>query len=201
MIGYAPTIAAAGRHIRADAITSFGAFIGASLVALTGIALFDALAALGIGLFLIYEGSNVVRRAVAGLMDEADPCLLDRIAAAMVRVRRPGWIAPHAVKVHRLGQAIHVDLHLVFPRFWTIEVAHGASHDLVDALREEFGPRTDVMVHNEPCEDAQCAFCDLEDCAIRKAPLGDPISWTGADISRRPRPEAPVCHGATEGRR
>jgi divalent metal cation (Fe/Co/Zn/Cd) transporter len=107
----------------------------------------------------------------------------------MERERRPGWITPHAAKVHRLGQAFHLDLHLVFPRYWSLEEAHAASHQMQDALRREFDDRVEVMIHNEPCIDSNCQFCDIEDCPIRTSQFSGDSRYGASDITRRARPE------------
>ena len=184
-----PTIEADGAHIRSDAITSFGAFLGVVLVSITGKIWIDAVVAILLGLFLVKSGVGIVRSAVGGLMDEVNPALIEHIAATMLRVRHPGWIAPHAAKVHRLGQAFHLDLHLVFPRYWSLDQAHEASHEMQDALRREFDDRVEVMIHNEPCIDSNCRFCDVAECPIRVSPFGDDLRFGVTDITQRVRPE------------
>ncbi|MCB9507654.1 MAG: cation transporter [Myxococcales bacterium] len=182
-----PTLEADGVHIRADALTSFGAFFGLAVVALTGWVVLDALIALGLGLWLIWHGGVVVRAAVGGILDEVRPGLLDRIGQSLLVAREPGWILPHATKVHRLGQAVHIDLHLVFPRYWPLERAHAASHAAADAIRREFGDETDVMVHLESCEPTNCVACDVDDCPVRSAASDGIGDWRGSWISRRLR--------------
>lgn len=183
-----PTIEADGLHIRSDAITSFGALAGVVLVAVTGEVWIDAVVALLLGAFLAVSGWRIVRGAVGGLMDEVNPQLMADIAETMREVRNPGWITPHAAKVHRLGQAFHLDLHLVFPRYWSIEQAHAASHEMQDALRSRFDDRVEVMLHNEPCVDDNCRFCDLADCPLRAAEFAGDLRFSAEDVIRRVRP-------------
>ncbi|MFT6399903.1 MAG: cation diffusion facilitator family transporter, partial [Bradymonadia bacterium] len=154
-----PTIEADGVHIRSDAMTSFGGMFGVLMVAATGQVWIDSVVAIFLGLFLFYSGGGVIRTAVGGLMDEANPELMKEIATTMAEVRAEGWITPHAAKVHRLGQAFHLDLHLVFPRYWRLDEAHTASHEMQDSLRAKFDDRVEVMIHNEPCIDSNCQFC------------------------------------------
>lgn len=187
-----PTLEADGVHIRSDAYTSFAAFIGVGLAVLTGAQWLDAAIALVVGVALTYTGGRVAREALGGIMDEANPELLERIAAVFRKVRAPGWIAPHAVKVHRLGQSIHIDMHVVFPFYWSLEKAHDATHVLIDALREEFGERTEPMIHAEACVPSNCALCDLTDCDARQTPFQGLPDWTPERIGRRQRPSVPV---------
>ena len=184
-----PTIEADGVHIRSDAITSFGALIGVLLVSLTGKLWIDSVVALALGVFLVGSGIGIIRTAIGGLMDEVNPKLMGQIAATMLRVRRPGWITPHAAKVHRLGQAFHLDLHLVFPRYWSLDQAHEASHQMQDSLRSEFDDRVEVMIHNEPCIDSNCRFCDVEECPIRAEEFCGELRFGAEDVVQRLRPE------------
>lgn len=191
-----PTLEADGVHIRSDAITSFGAFCATLIVMATGAIWVDSVAGIGLGIVLVLGGAKVVRRAVGGLMDEALPEVLARIADVLLEHRAPGWIAPHACKIHRLGQSIHIDLHLVFPRFWELERAHDTAHRVEDALRDEFGERTEVMLHYEPCTPKSCTYCDAEACPVRDAAFVRMLPWTGESIARRRRP-GPIEAGAS----
>lgn len=187
-----PSLEADGVHIRSDAITSFGVLVGLALVWITGAQWLDGLCALIVAVWLAFSGVVVVRRAIGGLMDEADPDLLDAIATTIEAVREPGWIAPHHTKVHRLGSTIHIDLHLVFPAFWTIEHVHEATLTIDAALRERFGERTEIMVHPESCRPESCAYCDLPECPIRQHPFIQRNVWDGALFARPSRPVGPT---------
>lgn len=184
-----PTLRADGEHIRADAITTVGAFIGVLLVYLTGIGWIDMLVAVILGFWLTYIGGKLLFRASRQLMDRADPELLDEIAETLTAIREPGWVAPHLARVHHLGQEIHVDMHLVFPRFWSLERAHDASEIVEAALVERYGEKTDLMLHMEACTPISCSYCDVSDCPIRSASFEGLAPWTGEYIS------APLRHG------
>lgn len=186
-----PTIEADGAHLRADAITTFGVLAGVILVHVTGIQWLDPLTAVLVAGWLVFTGVRIMRRAVGGLMDEADPELLDEIGETLAAVRRPGWITPHHAKVHRLGQTIHVDMHLVFPRYWSLEQAHDAAEEVEAGLQERFGPRTEAMVHMEPCTDQSCTYCDAPDCPIRIADFIARRRWDHTTIAR-PHRGAPL---------
>ncbi len=183
-----PALEADGVHVRSDAITTLGTFVGVVAVWLTGWLWLDGALALAVAVWLAWSGLGVVRRAVGGLMDEADPALLERIAQALESMRQPGWIAPHHAKVHRLGRGIHIDLHMVFPAYWSLERAHDASVTVERGLGEVFGESTEVMLHMESCTPRSCDACDMPDCPIRHAPLIRRRRWDGAQISAPYRP-------------
>lgn len=181
------SLEADGVHLRTDAVTSFGAAFGVMMVKLTGWIWLDALLAGALSLWLLYEGVQVVRRAVGGILDEASPQLLDTIAEVLERERKPGWMVPHHTKVHRLGQTIHIDLHIVFPRFWSIEETHAETEALEQAIRERFGEKSEIMVHMEACRPDGCISCDLTDCPVRSSPFAGRETWSGESISKRYR--------------
>lgn len=187
-----PTLEADGVHIRADAFTTIGALAGLGLVELTGMIVFDVIVALLIGVWLSISGLRLLRLAVFNLMDSAAPETLDQLARAFAERRRPGWIAPHLARVHRLGQDIHVDMHMVFPRFWSLEDAHDAATELETAVQERFGPRSDLSIHMEACTPVSCRYCDYKPCPVRSEPQREFPMWTGSYISW------PIRHGREE---
>lgn len=178
-----PSLVADGIHIRSDAITSFGVLLGLLGVMATGWAWLDPVFALIVGVWLAFSGVHVMREAVAGLMDEADPALLGQIAAELEQAREPGWIAPHHAKVHRLGRSFHLDLHMVFPRYWSLEQAHDASEEMEAALRARFGEEAELMLHMESCTPRSCYYCDVTDCPVRAAAFTQRPTWDGPHIS------------------
>lgn len=192
-----PSIEADGVHIRSDAITTFGTFLGVVAVWWTGQRWLDAAVALLVAVWLAWSGAKVVREAVGGLMDEADPELLAQIGAALERVRQPGWIAPHHTKVHHLGRAVHIDLHMVFPAYWSLEQTHDVSEQIEAALVDTFGPRTEVMLHMESCTPDSCSYCDMPSCPIRQSPFEGRHEWTAEHVAAMHRPP-PISPGQGE---
>jgi len=186
-----PALVADGEHLRADAVTTLGVLIGLVLVRLTGLVVLDALVALAIAAWLLWTGGSLVRRALRGLMDEVDPERMAAVADGLEKARQPGWLAPHRARVHRLGPKSHVDIHLVAPRYWSLEQAHEVTERVEDALREVLGAQSEANVHMEPCTDMNCPRCDVEDCPIRAAAFAGRAPWTAADIAQIHRRTVP----------
>lgn len=193
------SLGADGAHIRADGITTAGTFLSLALVHLTGWVWIDVVVAGGIGVWLCVSAYRLIRSSTSALMDEANPELLDQIGAFLQSVREPGWLAPHETRVHRLGGHIHVDMHMVFPRFWTLERAHDVSNLLECQLEEAWQEEADLMLHMEPCTPFSCHYCDLPDCPVRsEAQTLSPI-WTGEYIAshfRHGSPQDPSTWGS-----
>ena len=190
-----PALEADGQHLAADAFTSAGVFVGLVLVHVTGWRILDPLVALLLSGVMLWGASRILRRAVGGLMDEADSALLADIAHVLEKERQPGWLAPHLTRVHRLGQAAHIDLHLVVPRFWSIDSGHDAATSIERAFQARFGQQVETMVHVEPCTPLSCPHCDVAECPVRSAPFVSRLRWTSDTIRRRSRREAMLAAG------
>src|SRR5262249_54882781 len=78
-----------GKHVLADAYTSFGVVAGVGLVMLTGRTWLDGVVAILVALNILRTGYGLVRDGVIGLMDRADPDLLARIVDALQVNRQP----------------------------------------------------------------------------------------------------------------
>lgn len=183
-----------GVHVRSDAITSFGSFFAVLAVILTGLMWLDAVVPIFIAIWLGANGIGVVRRAVGGLMDEADDEILGEIAQALEEVREPGWLSPHHVKVHRLGPSVHIDMHMVFPAYWTLDHVHECSKAIELEMVKRFGEQTEVMLHMESCTPQSCAYCDVQECPIRAHEFVRRNTWDAALIRaphRAPALDAP----------
>ena len=160
-------IEADGRHVLADVRTTAGS-VGALLSAqLTGWLWLDPAVALVVAANIVRTGWQVVRRALAGLLDEADFDLIAEVGKVLERERRRDWIDIHELRTRRSGRFRHIDLHLVAPRYYTIDQAHAAAEDLEKALRPLVGEEGGVVVHVDPCRPWQCAGCEVEPCAVR----------------------------------
>jgi cation diffusion facilitator family transporter len=168
---HSAALIADGKHVLSDFVTTAGVLVALGVVRLTGYAWIDPLMALFIAGMLAYTGIPLVRSSINGLIDAADPALLEKLLASLERNRRPGMIRVHHVRAMRNGRRIHVDGHLVLPEFWSIE----QSHEEVDAFQEvvmrDAFPEGEIEFHADPCRRVYCRSCDLAECPIREAPF------------------------------
>ncbi len=141
---------ASGRHMLADSYTSIGAVLGFGLAILTGWRPLDAIAALVIAAAIIVSGLALLRRAVAGLMQELDPTI-DMEIQRVLRAERHehGWDF-HAVRHRRLGRQVYVELNLHFRPGITLEQAHRDASHVEQRLNEALPFPTTVVTHLEP---------------------------------------------------
>ena len=160
-----------GKHVFSDFISSLALIFGLLLVKATGFAWLDPLLALGVAIFLAVTGIPLVRRALDALIDAADPDLLEKLLVAMEETREPGLIRLHHVRAMRNGRRVHVDGHLVVPEFWSVEKAHDATEEYVNAIVAKLKLEGEMEFHTDPCRKAYCASCDLDSCPIRANPF------------------------------
>jgi cation diffusion facilitator family transporter len=180
-------IEADGRHVLTDVRTTLGA-IGALVgVKLTGWLWLDPVVALAVGANIVLTGWQVVRRALAGLLDEADFELIAEVANVLERERRPDWIDIHELRTRRSGRFRHIDLHLVVPRYYTIDQAHAAAEGVESALQPLVGEEGGVVVHVDPCREWQCAGCEVDPCPVRSKPYAAHRPFDLPSLTRRGR--------------
>lgn len=172
-------LVADGRHVLADVWTSIGVVGGLVVVALTGWMWADPLIAIGVGLHVAFEGAGLLKEALGGLMDEADPDLNDRTANALEEVREDSWIDLHGLRSWRSGARRHFDLHLTVPRYYDVDQIHAIHDQIEDLLIEDEAHGGDVVVHFDPCLPADCAGCAVTPCALRETALVVRHPFTG----------------------
>ena len=69
---------ASGKHLQSDSYSTFGIIAGLILIYFTGYKWIDPAVAIIFGVFIIYTGYKILRRSIAGIMDEADIELLKK---------------------------------------------------------------------------------------------------------------------------
>jgi cation diffusion facilitator family transporter len=161
-------LVADGRHVLSDFYTSAGVVVGLLLVYATGIGWLDPVVAAVVALNLMWTGVRLVRQAAAGLLDEEDTGLLDRLLGVLQPHLGQGVIRVHHLRAIRSGRVHHVDAHLVVPEFWSVERSHELAEDLGERVMKELGVEGEMLLHTDPCHRIYCRMCDLEDCVIRR---------------------------------
>ena len=104
-----------GRHMKSDAYSTIGILLGLSLVLITGYIWIDNLVALLTGIFIAGMGFKIVRKAQAGIMDETDFELVEKVVNQLSLERKDDWIDIHNLRIIKYGDSIHVDCHATIP--------------------------------------------------------------------------------------
>jgi cation diffusion facilitator family transporter len=145
-----PALEGDAAHLRTDALTSFGVFIGLALVQITGIVALDSITALIVAVAIVFAGIRILRRSSGVLVDESLPeSEMDQIENAIAAARSPEIAGYHELRARRAGRARYIDLHLQFRSGTSLEQAHSVAHRVRDAIVAEF-PAAQVLIHVEP---------------------------------------------------
>jgi cation diffusion facilitator family transporter len=145
-------LVANGFHVLADVLTTAAAGVGLTLVVATDVSWLDPLAALCIGGFILASGVALVRKAVAGLMDELDPTVskpvIECLQAACERDQIRGF---HQLKCRSLGDELWIAVHVQVPDALTVVEAHERATRLEREVRGLFpGKTVNMLSHVEP---------------------------------------------------
>ncbi len=170
---HSPALEGSGRHLMADFWTTLGVLISLGLVYLTEIYWLDVVIALVVGIHLVSEGYSLVRKSIAGLLDEEQESLIVKIQNLINDVRVPGIIQVHHLRVMRAGRYHHIDAHVVVPEFWTVEEAHDHTNTYEQSLFDKYPFPGEIHFHVDPCRRLYCRFCNVDNCPIRKEPFKD----------------------------
>jgi len=149
-----PALAADGRHLLADVVTSMGIAIGVVLSVLTGYLPLDSLIAGLAGIYVLWSGMRMISTSVGGLMDAApEPAVIDRIRT-LVADSATGALEAHDLRTRQAGRLTFLDFHLVVPADMTVAESHAICDRIEEALRAEM-PHVAVTIHVEPPEKAK----------------------------------------------
>lgn len=149
-----PALAADGRHLMTDVMTSLGVLAGFALVPMTGWLLLDPVLAALVGVNIIWTGFSVVGQSVGGLMDAAvPPEVLERVRRTIASEAQ-GAREAHDLRTRQAGRMTFVEFHLVVSSEMPVVEAHSICDRIEGALRAELGQVT-VTIHVEPSEKAK----------------------------------------------
>lgn len=182
---------ASGKHLKSDAYSSAGLLIGLGLVLITGIPLLDNLLAILFGGFIMFTGFQLVRRSVAGIMDEADYLLIDEMVATLHRNRRDSWIDVHNFRVIKYGATLHIDCHMTVPWYFDTRSSHAEVKNFEHLLKAHSSVPLEFFIHIDPCAPPRnCLICQMKDCPKRQAPTEIKVEWTLDNIMKNAQHEA-----------
>lgn len=144
-----PALAADGRHLMTDVVTSVGVVAGLALAAATGWLWLDPLLAGLVALNILFEGWKVVTSSLSGLMDQAmDPADEER-AREIISANAQGALEVHDLKTRLAGRASFIEFHMVVPEAMTVADAHEICDRIEAALERQFDDAT-IQIHVEP---------------------------------------------------
>ncbi|HRE36931.1 MAG TPA: cation diffusion facilitator family transporter [Chitinophagaceae bacterium] len=180
---------ASGRHLQSDTLSTVGIIAGLILLYFTKLIWIDSVVAILFGVIIMITGYRILRKSIAGIMDEADTVLLDRFVGILNANRKENWIDLHNLRVIKYGSILHVDCHLTVPWYLNVHEAHKEIDALAELVRKEFGESLELFVHSDGCLPFSCKICSKAGCPERKQEFEKRINWTLENISNNKKHE------------
>lgn len=146
-----PALKANAWHHRSDAFSSIGTLIG------IGGAYFlseqwrvlDPIAAIVVGALIIKVAYDLVMPGLNELLERSLPKEQeDEIVALVLADKRLSDV--HNLKTRRIGAGIAVELHVRVQGDMTVNESHAITRNIEQLLRQQYGDRTQVIIHIEP---------------------------------------------------
>lgn len=173
---------ASGKHLRSDTYSTIGIIIGLVLIKFTGWLWLDAVVAIIFAIIILITGYRVLRRSLAGIMDEADLLLLEELVVYINQHRSPQWIDMHNLRMIQYGNVLHLDGHLTLPWYYNVQEAHSEIDALDKLIKDRFGDAIELFVHVDGCLEFSCRICSLDICPVRQHPQERRLNWTTDNV-------------------
>ena len=170
------TLVADGKHVLTDSITSFGVIGAVILVILTDILLLDPIIAIIVALNILLTGGKLIRESIGGLMNEANPVTLKKLADILIQIKKDYWIDLHELRFWQSGDRLFIDFHLILPYFFNIKQTHEEENLIESELQKDFS-NADLKIHFDYCKPELCKFCNYYDCDVRKEIKSESFVW------------------------
>jgi cation diffusion facilitator family transporter len=168
---------ASGKHLQSDTYSTLGIIVGLILIYFTGLHWLDGVVALIASIVIIITGYRIIRKSIAGIMDEADLDLLQEMVTVLEHNQQENWVDLHNLRVIKYGGQLHVDCHLTVPWYLNVHEAHAEIDKLAILIKTEFGDAIELFVHSDACLYFQCNICAKYDCHVRQKPFEKRVEW------------------------
>ena len=174
----------AGKHLQTDSYSTVAIIIGLLLLVVTRNKWLwlDSAVALCFAVIIMITGYKVLRRSIAGIMDEMDVVLLKEVIDLLQDKRQPEWVDLHNLRVIQYGNLMHIDAHMTLPWYYTVAEADREVHALENLIKSHFKNQVELFIHIDGCMPYQCKLCALEGCPERKEPFKSQLRWTTENV-------------------
>jgi cation diffusion facilitator family transporter len=176
------TLIADGKHLQSDTWSSLGLVAGIILIYVTGWVWLDNVFAIFFAVIIIVTGSKLVRKSLAGLMDEADEYVLNDVVKVLNDNRKPIWIDFHNLRIQQYGSSFHIDCHITLPWYNDLKTTHDELKNIEELITDKFHHQVELFIHPDPCLPFSCNLCQLNNCSVRQNPFAQKIEWTIENI-------------------
>jgi cation diffusion facilitator family transporter len=177
-------LTATGKHLQSDTYATLAIIVGLILMYFTNYSWIDSFVAFVFALFIIVSGYKILRKSIAGIMDEADDELLENVVSILEKNRTENWVDLHNLRIIKYGGTLHLDCHLTVPWFLNVHQAHKEVDALSNVVKTNFGQSVELFVHTDGCLDFSCKICTQQHCEVRKFAFEKKVHWNMENVSR-----------------
>jgi cation diffusion facilitator family transporter len=181
---HSTALISSGKHLQSDMYSTLGIITGLVLLKITGAHWIDGAAALVFGSLIIYQGVEIVRTAVGGIMDEADKTLLTALIEILNKNKIDSWIDLHNLRIIKYGSLLHLDCHLTVPWYFPVREAQKSVAELENLVAGSFNQALEMFVHLDGCAPPDsCGICPLGNCTYRQSEFRERVEWKFQNIT------------------
>ena len=166
-----------GKHLQTDTYSTIGIILGLILLRIFKLLWIDSAVAILFACIIMITGYKIVRSSIAGIMDEADDGLVNKMVSMLNLNRRPNWIDLHNMRIIKYGSILHLDCHLTVPWYLNVHEAHDEIDALSNFVKKEFGETMELFVHSDGCLEFSCRICTKNDCPVRQHTFEKKVEW------------------------
>jgi len=180
---HSPAIVADGKHLKLDALNGVFVVVALVITYVTNLFWIDSVASLIFASVMCWQGLNLIREAIAALMDETNPEVFQKVIQWIVSNKKREWIDLHNLRVQQYGGDLHIDCHLTLPRYWDLNRVHDEIHEFEVTIGQVMPTDIEIFVHVDPCLDECCPHCPITNCQIRKQDFIKEIEWNKVNLA------------------
>ncbi|MCU0441518.1 MAG: cation diffusion facilitator family transporter [Bacteroidia bacterium] len=173
-----------GKHLQSDTWSSLGLIAGVVFIYFTGLTWLDNVLAIVFACIIMFTGYQLMRKSLAGLMDEADDQILQDVLNVLNTHRKPHWIDIHNLRILQYGSSFHIDCHVTLPWYQSLQTSHDALKEMEMLIAEAFEQKVELFIHPDPCIPESCSLCSLTNCDVRQANFKNRMEWTLENVLR-----------------
>lgn len=171
------TMVADGKHLMTDTWSSIGLVIGLIVIYFTQLFWIDYAITIGLGILIVYTGSQLIKESVFNLLDKADYVKIEHLIGVLNQNRKESWIDIHNLRALKYGAVVHVDCHMTLPWYFTLEEAHREVDALGKLAAGEMNYEIEFFIHADPCLPKSCSICQMQNCQVRQHPFAKKLEW------------------------
>ena len=155
-------LAADGKHLMTDVVSTFAVLVGLVLVKATGWFWLDPLIALVVGGFILSVSWRLLWQSIDGLMDKSDPHDLQTITDVLDEQIKQGRIRSyHKVRSRHMGDFHWIDMHLQVEPSLSVADSHALASQIEHRVEGKF-EKANATAHIEPAAEGEACKPDAD---------------------------------------